>query len=58
MERESFAPDCNHQCTSNCRREGCNCLCGEWHGTYEEETQPDLAHDEALADAEGRNQPL
>jgi hypothetical protein len=25
-------PDCNHQCTSNCRREGCNCLCGEYHG--------------------------
>ena len=24
-------PDCNHQCISNCRREGCNCLCGEYH---------------------------
>jgi hypothetical protein len=22
---------CEHQCSSNCRREGCNCLCGEWH---------------------------
>lgn len=25
-------PDCEHACTSNCRREGCNCECGEWHG--------------------------
>jgi hypothetical protein len=24
-------PYCDHACTSNCRREGCNCLCGEWH---------------------------
>lgn len=24
-------PSCFHQCTSNCRREGCNCECGEWH---------------------------
>ena len=23
---------CQHQCWSNCRREGCNCICGEWHG--------------------------
>lgn len=22
---------CFHQCTSNCRRVGCNCECGEWH---------------------------
>lgn len=22
---------CDHICTSNCRREGCNCDCGEWH---------------------------
>jgi len=22
---------CDHTCTSNCRREGCNCACGEWH---------------------------
>jgi hypothetical protein len=22
---------CEHQCTSNCRREGCNCECGEFH---------------------------
>lgn len=25
-------PDCSHNCTSNCRRNGCNCLCGEYHG--------------------------
>ncbi len=23
--------NCTHQCTSNCRREGCNCECGEFH---------------------------
>ena len=23
--------ECTHQCTSNCRREGCNCACGEFH---------------------------
>lgn len=23
--------NCDHDCTSNCRREGCNCACGEWH---------------------------
>ncbi len=22
---------CEHQCTSNCRREGCNCACGNTH---------------------------
>jgi hypothetical protein len=22
---------CEHQCSSNCRREGCNCKCGEYH---------------------------
>lgn len=22
---------CDHICTSNCRRDGCNCKCGEWH---------------------------
>ncbi len=29
---EPKAPEpCDHICTSNCRREGCNCECGEWH---------------------------
>jgi len=38
-KRESYPPEgCDHVCTSNCRREGCNCECGEWHGTYEEDT--------------------
>ena len=23
--------NCDHICTSDCRREGCNCDCGEWH---------------------------
>lgn len=25
--------DCEHVCSSDCRREGCNCTCGEWHLT-------------------------
>lgn len=24
---------CDHICTGNCRRVGCNCDCGEWHNT-------------------------
>lgn len=27
MERQP----CDHECSSNCRREGCNCRCGEYH---------------------------
>ena len=23
--------DCEHVCSGNCRREGCNCECGEFH---------------------------
>ncbi len=23
--------NCRHECTSNCRRIGCNCDCGPWH---------------------------
>lgn len=26
---------CDHSCTSNCRRVGCNCGCGEFHGNDE-----------------------
>jgi len=25
------ALECHHQCSSNCRRNGCNCHCGEYH---------------------------
>jgi len=31
---------CEHQCSGNCRREGCNCLCGEYH--EEQSTAKDL----------------
>lgn len=24
-------PTCDHVCTSDCRRDGCGCACGEWH---------------------------
>ena len=27
---------CGHACTSNCRRVGCNCECGEYHMTEQE----------------------
>ena len=23
--------ECDHVCTSECRRSGCNCVCGEFH---------------------------
>jgi len=32
-------PECEHDCTSNCRREGCECLCGEYHDSYEPEEE-------------------
>jgi hypothetical protein len=28
--------ECDHECSSNCRREGCNCDCGEYHLSLEE----------------------
>ena len=30
---ESFAEalNCKHECSSNCRRNGCNCACGGHH---------------------------
>ena len=28
--------ECTHQCSSNCRRVGCNCECGEYHTTEKE----------------------
>ena len=28
---EGYVEGCSHECTSNCRREGCNCECGEYH---------------------------
>lgn len=27
---------CDHQCSGNCRRVGCNCQCGEYHTTEKE----------------------
>ena len=38
-------PNCNHQCTSNCRREGCNCLCGEYHGQLDLEEYKEIVSD-------------
>jgi hypothetical protein len=33
--------NCDHRCTGNCRRVGCNCECGEWH--EEQTTSSDIA---------------
>ncbi len=36
---------CDHICTSNCRREGCNCDCGEYHnedGIYEDDEEEEV----------------
>lgn len=35
-ENFESADFCDHICTSNCRREGCNCDCGEYHQDEEE----------------------
>lgn len=35
-ERYTYAPGCSHMCSGNCRRVGCNCECGEFHGFYED----------------------
>jgi hypothetical protein len=31
LEGFAEALQCDHQCSSNCRRNGCNCACGEYH---------------------------
>lgn len=43
---------CEHLCTGNCRREGCNCQCGEWHDTYEEEVTPTKTYKYTTEDQE------
>lgn len=35
---------CGHLCSGNCRRVGCNCICGEWH-EYPEEVREQEAID-------------
>ena len=45
--------ECHHVCTSNCRRVGCNCECGEWHEapeSYDKEEYRMLVqdHDDAM----------
>jgi hypothetical protein len=39
-------PNCDHDCTSDCRREGCNCLCGEYHGSMSFSELQDALEDE------------
>lgn len=31
LEALGLGKDCDHECTSQCRREGCNCDCGPNH---------------------------
>ena len=31
LEGFAEALNCNHSCSSDCRRKGCNCACGEYH---------------------------
>jgi len=31
LESYAEALNCKHECSSNCRRNGCNCACGESH---------------------------
>lgn len=39
-------PNCDHMCTSDCRREGCNCLCGEFHDSMTAEEIQEVLADE------------
>ena len=34
-----YKNECEHECTSNCRKEGCNCECGASHMSQEEYEQ-------------------
>jgi hypothetical protein len=56
IKKEYTHPDCEHQCTSKCRREGCNCECGEYHGQMEldeyQEAVSDLNADLAGAEVD------
>mgnify|MGYP001615324901 CR=1 FL=1 len=38
-------PDCSHLCSGNCRRIGCNCLCGEFHDTLSQEELDEIQED-------------
>lgn len=40
-------PDCDHVCTSDCRREGCECLCGEYHNSMTAEELIEAKNDGA-----------
>ena len=31
LEEVRAIQQCEHICSGNCRRNGCNCDCGEWH---------------------------
>ena len=31
LEGFAEALNCTHSCSSNCRKNGCNCACGEYH---------------------------
>ena len=47
MESKMYHQDeeCDHLCSGNCRREGCRCLCGEWHIEEAEiPTQEEIDH--------------
>jgi len=35
----SWVNSCDHLCSGNCRREGCECQCGEWHLTNEDKNE-------------------
>lgn len=44
-------PDCDHSCMSDCSHEGCNCLCGEFHGMMDKQEYEE-AVDELNANAD------
>lgn len=38
-------PNCFHLCSGNCRRVGCNCLCGEFHDTLNQSELDEIQED-------------
>ena len=38
-------PNCFHLCSGNCRRVGCNCLCGEFHDIMNQSELDEILED-------------
>ena len=55
QEEKVAIRNCEHACTSNCRREGCQCDCGEYHIELDGKEDKEQKVGEALSDIERGN---